>query len=161
MDRDAETATDIDPAVVATLVAERSCERLMYTYAQLVDFGGAAGIADLFTTDGVWLGADGGAMRGQAAIREAFSRRQGLTRRQSRHVITNVLVDVRSPDEAEGIAYLINYRHDSQSGVAEHPAPADAPKFVGEYHLSFRKDAAGWRIATLRFDLAFLRSRRT
>ena len=58
-----------------------------------------------------------------------------------------------------GIAYLINYRHDSSSGQAEHPAPADHPKFVGEYHLTFRKVDGEWKIATLRFDLAFLRRR--
>jgi hypothetical protein len=72
-------------------------------------------------------------------------------------VITNVLIAVTSPTDATGIAYLINFRHDSPTGVAEQPAPADHPKFVGEYHLTFRVDDGAWKIATLRFDLAFLR----
>jgi uncharacterized protein (TIGR02246 family) len=141
------------------LVAERACERLLNEYARRVDSGTASAVADLFTDDGVWLGADGGGMHGRDEIREVFSRRQALTRRQSRHVITNVLVEVVSPTDATGTAYLINYRHDSSSGQAEHPAPADHPKFVGEYHLTFRKVDGEWKIATLRFDLAFLRRR--
>jgi SnoaL-like domain len=84
---------------------------------------------------------------------------KSVTRRQSRHVITNVLVDVGSDDEAEAVAYLVNYRHDSTTETAEQPAPADHPKFVGEYHLVFRHVDGQWRIASLRFDLAFLRTR--
>jgi uncharacterized protein (TIGR02246 family) len=141
------------------MVAERACERLLNEYARRVDSGTASAMAELFTADGVWLGADGRGMNGQDEIREAFTRREALTRRQSRHVITNVLVDVTSPTDATGIAYLINYRHDSTTGQAEHPAPADHPKFVGEYHLTFRKVEGEWKIATLRFDLAFLRRR--
>jgi uncharacterized protein (TIGR02246 family) len=141
------------------MVAERACERLVYRYAQHVDFGQAALVADLFTEDGVWLGADGRGMHGPEAIRAAFGARETLTRRQSRHVMTNVLVDVSSADEAVGIAYLINYRHDSDTGEAEHPAPAGHPKFMGEYHLEFRRVGGRWLIVSLRFNLAFLRRR--
>jgi uncharacterized protein (TIGR02246 family) len=141
------------------MAAERACERLVYQYAQHVDFGQAARVAELFTEDGVWLGADGRGMHGREAIRAAFSARETLTRRQSRHVMTNVLVDVSIADEAAGIAYLINYRHDSDTGEAEHPAPAGHPKFMGEYHLSFRRVEGQWLIVALRFNLAFLRRR--
>ena len=140
------------------LHAERACERLVYEYARFVDGGEASRIADLFTHDGVWTGANGGSMEGQDAIRAAFTGRQALTRRLSRHVMTNVLVDVNSEDNASGIAYLINYRHDDpDGGVAEKPGPARHPKFVGDYHLQFRRVEGQWRIATLRFDLVFLR----
>ena len=91
----------------------------MHQYARYVDGGNASRIAELFTDDGKWIGADGGTMNGKAEILRAFTGRQGLTRRQSRHVITNQLVDVIDEDHATGIAYLINYRHDSKTGVAE------------------------------------------
>jgi hypothetical protein len=142
---------------VEAMLAERACERLLYEYAQYVDRGEAARIAGLFTEHGQWVGADGGGMLDRNAIRAGFERRQALSRRQSRHVITNVLIDVRSPDEAEGVAYLINYRHDSPSGQAEHPAPAGHPKFVGDYHLRFRRVDGEWLIASLQFDILFLR----
>src|ERR1700760_692042 len=100
----------------------------MYQYARFVDSGHASGIADLFTEDGTWTGADGRGMNGRAELRASFAAREALSRRQSRHVIPNVLIDVQSPDEAAGIAYLINYRHDSQGDELERPAPARHPK---------------------------------
>jgi uncharacterized protein (TIGR02246 family) len=145
---------------VHRLVAERDCERLVYDYAWLVDSGTASGVADLFTDDGTWLGADGRGMRGQEEIRKGFSHREGLSRRQSRHVMTNVRIDDAGRDHASGTAYLINYRHDATGGIAARPAPADHPKFVGDYHFTFRRTPDGWRIQSLRFELAFLRERR-
>ena len=41
----------------------------MYRYAWLVDSGEAAGIADLFTEDGVWTAGDSESMRGRDGIR--------------------------------------------------------------------------------------------
>jgi uncharacterized protein (TIGR02246 family) len=145
---------------VARLLVERDCQRLEHEYAWLVDSGAASAVADLFTDDGVWLGADGRGMRGQDEIRKAFSYREGLARRQSRHVMTNVRIDQEDRAHAAGTAYLINYRHDATDGVAARPAPADHPKFVGDYHFTFRQTPAGWRIESLRFELAFLRERR-
>ena len=81
----------MDP--VARLLAERACERLMTDYTRFVDFGEASRIADLFTPDGIWE-ADGVRMAGRDAIRAGFSARQGVERRTSRHVCTNVAVDV-------------------------------------------------------------------
>ena len=142
---------------LARLYAERACEQLIYAYARCVDSGEAGQVADLFTDDGVWTGADGRSMNGREQLRTAFLGRQGLTRRLSRHVMTNVQIEVHNENEASGIAYLINYRHDGLSDTAEKPGPARHPKFVGDYHLTFRRVDGRWRIATLRFDLIFLR----
>ena len=95
-------------------------------------------------------------MIGQDEIRAGFTRRQAVTRRQSRHLCTNVVVDVEG-DEATSLCYLVNYRHDSSTGVAESPAPAGLPKYVGEYRDRFVRTADGWRFAERQFDMAFLR----
>jgi uncharacterized protein (TIGR02246 family) len=144
-----------------TMRAERECERLVYRYAWLVDSGQAAGIADLFTVDGTWAAGAGEPMRGRDGIREGFAERQAVTRRQSRHVMTNVLIDVTGPDTASGRVYLVNFRHDSRTGAAEKPAPADVPKYVGEYHLTFRRVDDTWLFQTLALDLAFVRGPRS
>jgi ketosteroid isomerase-like protein len=141
--------------VLQRMADERECERLVMRYTHLVDFGAAPGIADLFTADGVWR-TDEFAMNGQDEIRAGFGRRAGVTRRQSRHVCTNVIIDVEG-DTAHGLCYLVNYRHDSETGVAEKPAPADVPKFVGEYHDTFVRTAAGWRFQDRYCDMAFVR----
>ncbi len=139
------------------LLAERACERLIVEYCRLVDFGEAAGIAELFTEDGVWESADL-VMDGKAQILAGFSRRQGVTRRLSRHLCTNVAVDVTSSEEATSLCYLVNYRHD-QEGPRTGPAPVELPKFVGEYHDRFVRTAEGWRFAHRRADLGFVRHR--
>lgn len=149
------TAAAGDP--IARLLAERACERLVVDYTHLVDFGEAARIADLFTDDGVWEG-PGLVMRGRAEILAGFGRRQEVTRRVSRHVCTNVAIDVVADDEAVGIAYLVNFRHDRREGDdPTAPAPAGLPKYVGEYHDRFVRTADGWRFAARRFDVQFLR----
>ena len=142
---------------VARLVIERACERLITDYARFVDFGNAARIAELFTPDGVWEG-PGARMEGQEAIRAGFWRREGVTRRVSRHVCTNVAIDVLGPSEARGLSYLINYRHDRRDGDDPGaPAPAGPPKYVGEYHDRFVRTAEGWRFAERVCTLAFVR----
>lgn len=137
------------------LADERACERLITQYTHLVDFGDAVGIADLFTQDGVWR-SDEVTMDGQDEIRAGFGRRQGVTRRQSRHICTNVIVNVDG-DSATALCYLVNFRHDSETGVAEKPAPADVPKYVGEYHDTFVRTPEGWKFAVRYCDMAFVR----
>jgi ketosteroid isomerase-like protein len=137
------------------LVDVKACEKLIAEYCHLVDFGNASAIADLFTPDGCWSG-PGAEMVGQDEIRAGFSARQDVTRRQSRHLCTNVLVRVQG-DEATSLCYLLNFRHDSRTGIAESPAPAGLPKYVGEYHDRFVRTPLGWRFASRRCELAFLR----
>jgi hypothetical protein len=148
---------------VERLLAERACERLIVEYARRVDFGHAAQVADLFCADGVWTGVDL-TLTGRDEIRAWFTERQALTRRISRHAFTNVGVDVLTPDEAESVAYMVNYRHDRPDGgdAASYagPAPGDLPKYVGECHDRFRRTDEGWRFARRRVDVAFVRPRR-
>jgi ketosteroid isomerase-like protein len=140
------------------MLDERACERLITDYTHLVDFGNAPGIADLFVEDGRWY-TDDMSMDGPVGIRDGFTRRQGVTRRQSRHVCTNMAVTVEG-DTASGLSYLVNYRHDSGTGVAETPAPAGLPKYVGQYHDTFVRTAHGWRFKDRYFVTAFLRPTR-
>lgn len=140
------------------LLDERACERLVLDYTRFVDFGEAARIAELFTPDGVWESVDV-RMDGRDAIRAGFLARQGVARRTSRHVCTNIAITLEAADEARGLSYLINYRHDSSTGVAERPAPVNHPKFVGEYHDRFVRTADGWRFVHRRCDVTFLRLR--
>lgn len=146
----------MDP--LTRLLAERACERLIVEYSRRVDFGDAAGIADLFVQDGVWSGVEL-TLTGREEIRAWFTRRQGLARRVSRHVCTNIGVDVLSEAEARATSYLINYRHDRPDGDRSMPAPARVPKYVGECHDRFALTEDGWRFARRRVDVAFARTR--
>lgn len=140
------------------LLIERACERLIVRYCTFVDFGEASRIPELFTEDATWSGTDL-RLDGREQITAWFARREGVTRRVSRHVMTNVAVDVLSPDEAESVSYLVNYRHDRDEGDTTLPAPARLPKWVGECHDRFRRTADGWRFSARRVDVAFQRPR--
>jgi hypothetical protein len=140
------------------MVVERACERLIVEYSRLVDFGEAAAVADLFTEDGRWQGTDL-VLEGREQIRAWFERRQGVTRRVSRHVCTNLAVEVVSPSEARSLSYLINYRHDRREGDEAMPVPVEVPKFVGELSDGFRLTDAGWRFSSRLVTTAFVRRR--
>lgn len=139
------------------LLAERACERLIMEYARRVDFGNASAIADLFTEDGLWTGTDL-RLDGREEIRAWFTERERLSRRVSRHLCVNVMVDVRSEDEADSVSFLVNYRHDRRDG-ATGPVPMEVPKYVGELHDTFRRTPDGWRFASRRVEVAFVRTR--
>ncbi|MDO8187837.1 nuclear transport factor 2 family protein [Conexibacter sp. JD483] len=143
------------------LLDERACERLIVVYAQLVDFGRASEIADLFTPDGRWEGTEL-LLEGREQIRTWFTRREQLARRLSRHVFTNVAVDVGAdgPDTARALSYMVNYRRDRRDGDPAPPLPADLPKYVGECHDRFRRTHDGWRFASRRVEVAFRRGAR-
>jgi ketosteroid isomerase-like protein len=141
---------------LARLVAERACERLLVEYVRRVDFGEAASLADLFAADGIWE-AEGLVLDGREAIRTHFLRRQGVIRRVSRHLVTNVAVDVEAPDAARSLSYFANLRVDRAEGDLSLPVAIGLPKYTGEYHTTFRREGEGWRMVHHRVEVTFLR----
>jgi hypothetical protein len=141
-----------------TLV-ERSCERLIMEYCRLVDFGEAAAVADLFTEDAQWRGTDL-LLDGREEIRAWFVKREGIARRVSRHVFTNVMVDAVSPSEATSISYMINFRHDREEGDESLPVVMEEPKWLGDVRDTFRLTGAGWRFSSRTVEPAFMRRRK-
>ncbi|HEY5334136.1 MAG TPA: nuclear transport factor 2 family protein [Solirubrobacterales bacterium] len=141
------------------MLVERSCERLIMEYSRLVDFGEAAAVADLFTEDARWEGTDL-LLTGREEIRAWFEKREAVARRVSRHVFTNVMIDVVSPTEARGLSYMINYRHDRQEGDETMPVVMEVPKWMGEANDTFRLTEDGWRFASRLVVPAFMRPRK-
>jgi hypothetical protein len=141
------------------MLVERSCERLIMEYSRLVDFGEAAAVADLFTEDARWEGTDL-VLSGREEIRAWFEKREAIARRVSRHVFTNVTIDVLSETEAEGLSYMINYRHDRPEGDETMPVVMEVPKWMGEARDTFRLTDHGWRFASRRVEPAFMRARK-
>jgi len=137
------------------LMAERACERLVARYTHLIDLGEGGRVGELFTADGLWESAEA-RMEGRDQITAGFGRRQANAERRSRHVCTNVVVDVDEGGEtATGVTYFVLFRED---GVApDRTAPLPGPQIVGEYHDRFVRDPGGWRIAQRQAAAAFVR----
>jgi hypothetical protein len=136
------------------LVIERECEQLMIAYARGIDFRDYDNVASLFTEDGVLdVGTE---LSGRAAIQTALSQRPYELR--SRHVLTNLFVDVVSADFARGICYLTLYRHSGPESLERGPVELERPAAVGHYQDRFVRTPDGFRIEQRTLHLAFRNS---
>lgn len=137
------------------LAAEQACIGLITAYTHCADgFQERAGIADLFTADGVWE-SDEARLEGREQLLRFFGDAEAAAGRKSRHVSSNVAVKVTAADEAEGLSYFTLYRY-----VGEKPRVPDLegqPVIVGQYRDRFVRTEQGWRFAHRRADVGFVR----
>lgn len=131
------------------------CEALSIAYARAVDFRDYESFVSLFAEDGVLD--VGQALEGRDAIRTAMSRRPDELR--SRHVLTNIFIDVLSATEARGISYLTLYRHVGDESLKGEPIPFDGPAAVGHYEDRYVLTDDGWKFKRRQLHLAFQRAR--
>lgn len=130
-----------------------ACEALSIAYARAVDFRDYEALVALFAEDGVLD--TGKPLKGQAAIAAALAHRPDELR--SRHILSNIYIDVRSATEARGISYLTLYRHVGPESLKGEPVPFDGPAAVGHYEDRFVNTADGWRFARRKLHFAFRR----
>lgn len=131
------------------LLDERSCTALLLRYCALIDDGAAAEVPALFAPDGTWsLGS--ATVRGTGELRETFDQRQAAMVRVTRHVLSNVEVDVEE-DTATGRGYLTAYRHNPQDGDDDghRTAPLERPMMVGDLRARFVRADGRWLVAEL------------
>lgn len=120
---------------------EVDCARLIALYANRNDAADWAGVAALYAADGVMARptAPDAPVVGRAAILAAF---QARPPRKTRHVCSNVVIDVVSPTEARGESAMVLFQ------------PEGAP-LVGSFHDRFVRTADGWRFAERRGSLSW------
>ncbi|MEO8856567.1 MAG: nuclear transport factor 2 family protein [Burkholderiaceae bacterium] len=129
------------------------CESLIHAFCFLLDHGQAAEVVDLFSAEGVFE-RRGQALGGQPAIAAAMATRSPQVR--TRHICSNIMLRVESPERITGVTYFQFFRHDSRTGSASQ-APSDLLEAIGEYHDVFEKTAQGWRFAHRRAEAVFQR----
>lgn len=133
------------------LFIERECKALSIAYARHLDFHEYDAFSDLFTEAG-HLDA-GRAFDGRENIRKAMARRTDKLR--SRHVLTNIFIDVIDANRAIGISYLSLYRHIGPESLEDDAVVFDAPAAVGHYTDQFERTTDGWRFASRVLEFAF------
>ena len=129
------------------------CEALSIAYARAVDFRDYEAFVELFTEDGVLD--VGTPLKGRAAIRKAMIKRPDELR--SRHVLTNIFVDVVDENSARGISYLTLYRHVGPECLLGQPVDFSGPAAVGHYEDQFARTRDGFRIKHRKLHLSFRR----
>ena len=131
-----------------------ACTALSIAYARHVDFQNYDAFVELFTEDGCL---DVGVpIRGKETLRKAMTRRPDELR--SRHVLTNIFIDVLGEKEATGITYLTLYRHVGPESLEDAPIDFRHPAAVGHYEDRFALTPEGWRIAQRKLHFAFRNS---
>jgi uncharacterized protein (TIGR02246 family) len=123
------------------LFAEHQIADLVTRYAVLNDDGDFEGMAALFADDARFIRPSGGdPIVGRDAILASY---QGRPPRISRHLITNIVVDLASESEAACRSTIVLYT--AEPGAL--PADANKPALLGGFRDRLVKTADGWRFA--------------
>ena len=131
---------------------ERDCERLIVESARFNDLREWAALAGPYTPTGVVVRPNGQRLEGREAIESAYA--AGSPDRVTRHLCTNVRVDVDGPNAAHAtttVLIVAGTRSDDPDvtfGIVpnEHHT-------VGEFADRFERTDEGWRIAEWRATL--------
>lgn len=134
------------PKDVDELLIERACARLVVESAASNDRRDWPALARLYTADGVVVRPNGQRLEGRAEIEAAYA--AGPVQRVTRHLCTNILVDVDGPDDAHATTavLIISGTRTDDPDVASGIVPSER-HVVGEFADRFRRTEEGWRIA--------------
>lgn len=118
---------------------EHACTRLIKRFALLNDAGDYENLAAMFTDDGVFArpSAPNDPIHGRLNILRAF---QARPRRLSRHLTSNIVIDVLSATEAQATSYIVLY-----ASAAEGEVPvASPPHLIGTFRDKLRLVKGLW-----------------
>ncbi len=119
------------------LLAEHEIARLITRFALLNDTGDWEAVAATFTADGRFVRPAGGEpVVGRDAILSSFASRPP---RKSCHLISNILVDLASMDEATARCSMLLYTAPAGEAAASSPA------LTGGFRDRLARTANGWR----------------
>ena len=132
------------PNAAERIEIERACERVIHAYSRALDVGEMSEAADYFAENGSFARpmAPGQVIEGREAIRAAL-----LTRPKTlltKHLATNVMIDVVSRDEARGLSYLTMISTTPGDGSAPHISAG--PVYFGEIKDRFVREGGEWKI---------------
>ena len=130
---------------------EQSCARCSISYGVAVDGKDYDSFADQFSEDAI-LELGPTKVQGRSEIRDFITKRPDDA--VSKHVFTNILIDVESDNSASGVTYLVLYKGQSPNGnpITSIPNPA----LVGHYEDHFVRTGDGWKIASRKLQMAFV-----
>lgn len=133
------------------LTIESHCQRLMNRFSWAIDAMDYEEVVSLFVPDCVFGRAET-YYHGYDGLRRSL---EGRPRdRTTRHIVSNVIIDVADADHAKGKAYCLVFGH---RGVlaAGAEAPLGAPDSLILHEADFLKTDEGWRFKRFYIGLSF------
>lgn len=126
------------------LEIERACERLILEYSRALDLGELGAAADCFAENGSFARpmTPDQVISGRETIRASLlTRPKGLL---TKHLATNIMIDVESRDHASGISYLTMISC-TPAGGATPPHVSQGPVWFGEMRDRFVRENGAWK----------------
>jgi hypothetical protein len=123
---------------------ERACERLVYVYSRALDLGDMNAAADCFAQDGSMARPmmPDQIVQGREAIRASLLARPKTL--LTKHLATNILIDVESRDAASGISYLTMIST-TPPADGKPPYVSQGPLWFGEFRDRFVRENGVWK----------------
>jgi hypothetical protein len=126
------------------LEIERACERLINVYSRALDLGDMSAAADCFAENGSMARPmmPDAVIQGRETIRASL-----LTRPKTlltKHLATNVMVDVESRDSASGLSYLTMIST-TPPADSKPPYVSQGPVYFGEFKDKFVRENGVWK----------------
>ena len=123
---------------------ERACERLVYIYSRALDLGDMSAAADCFAANGSMARPmmPDAVIQGRETIRASL-----LTRPKTlltKHLASNVMIDVESRDAASGLSYLTMIST-TPPADAKPPFVSQGPIYFGEFQDRFVRENGVWK----------------
>ena len=129
---------------IEKLEIESACERLVHASSRALDVGDMSAAADFFAENGSMARpmAPSQIIQGREAIRASLlSRPKTLL---TKHLATNIVIDVESRDSARGISYLTMIATTPPAG-AEPPFLSQGPIYFGQFVDRFVREHGEWK----------------
>lgn len=128
---------------------ERECERLILVYSRALDLGDMNAAADCFAVNGSFARpmTPDQVVEGREAIRASL-----LTRPKTlltKHLATNVMIDVEDRDHAGGLSYLTMISTTPPEG-SKAPWVSQGPLWFGEMQDRFVREDGQWKFLARR-----------
>ena len=123
---------------------ERACERLVYEYSRALDLGDMSAAADFFAENGSMARPmmPDAVIQGRETIRASL-----LTRPKTlltKHLATNVMIDVESRTSASGLSYLTMIST-TPPADGKPPYVSQGPLWFGEFKDKFVLENGKWK----------------
>lgn len=136
----------MDETISGTMAIELACAKLVNQFAVYSDLGRYEELAALFTEDGRYARPTEPAnfVEGRSNLLASLKARP--KDRLTRHLVTNVLIEVTSPTTARGFSYVTQYAGTTDKPAATHGWRANPSQLVGEYADDYVLTPDGWKI---------------
>jgi hypothetical protein len=129
----------------AAQLVRSKIEKLIYEFFYCLDERHYRQLSDMFASDGVWH-RQGKQLRGPDAVMDAMKQRPaGFT---TRHLITNVIVDVAGSDAASARYYMTVFVHEGTE-APKAAVPMAVPMHVSSFEQKFVNRGGQWLIGEL------------